>query len=1066
MKRSGSSISSWVGRAICTVITVAGLAVNHSAFASSTAVLSGRVTDFNNAAIVGAKVEANNIDTNITSSTVTNSEGLFVLPNLPPGRYRLFVQKDGFQTIVKSNIALHVQDIVSLSFSMQLGSITQSVTVEGGAPLNQTESAAVATLVDRQFVENLPLNGRSFQSLIALTPGVVLTRATLSDQGQFSVNGQRPNSNYFTIDGVSANIGSSPGSVAGQSTGGSLPGFSALGGTNNLVSVDALQEFKIQTSTYAPEFGRTPGGQISIVTRSGTNEFHGSLFEYFRNDALDSNDWFGNANGQPKPDLRQNDFGGVVGGPLYLPRFGEGTPAFYDGKNRTFFFFSYEGLRLRLPQIGFTTVPSINARLTASASIKPYLETFPRPNGRDLANNLSEFIASYSDPSTLDATSIRTDHNVNAKLTLFGRYNFSPSETVMRGNGVSLNTLNATQIDTKTITAGATLALSSTISNDFRANYSRNEGRAVFSLDDFGGAVPIANSSILPPSVSGEGEFIFNLGTPVGWRSGRFGGDTSRQLNFVNTVSIVAGTHNLKFGGDYRQLFPIFDRASYQQSAVFVDVNQALTGRPSRVSVVAFTGPRRPRLKNLSLFAQDTWKASTKLTLTFGTRWELTPPPHGADEEDPVILSGLENPAAIAVAPPGTELYKISYRNFAPRFGAAYQLSQVRGRETVIRGGFGVFYDLGSTAAAGAFGFGAPYRRSKMIRNTPFPLDPISASAPPFSLTPPFAQLIGLLDPNFKSPYTYQWSATVEQSLGQNQTVTASYVGTIGRRLLRQEVFVSKNPNIVTVNYSLTRSVATSDYNALQLQFQRRLSRGAQALVSYTWSHSIDDVSSDSSSEAPFAVKIDSRQERGPSDFDVRQAFNGALTYDIPSPFASGFAHAFTRNFSIDAIVTARSATPVNILTGAEAAGGSGVSRPDLVPGVSLYLNDPSVGGGRRINEAAFVTPVNRQGTLGRNALRGFSVRQFDLALRRQFSLTERIKLQARSEFFNIFNHPNFGDPGAGGSGTNILTNALFGRSTVMFGRGLGSGGGNGGFNPLYQVGGPRSIQFALKLIF
>src|SRR6266508_2849714 len=410
MKRHGNSVSSCIGRALCAILTLACLCGANSAFALSTATLTGRVTDSNAAAIVGAKVDANNIDTNLTFSTVTNDEGLFVIPNLPPGRYRMFVQKDGFQGIVKPDVTLHVQDIISLSFSMQLGSIIQSVTVEGGAPLIQKESATVGTVVDRQFVENLPLNGRSFQSLIKLTPGVVLTRAESQNQGQFSVNGQRANANYFTVDGVSANLGVSNSASLSQGDSGSLPGLTVSGGTNNLVSVDALQEFKILTSTYAPEFGRTPGAQISIATRSGTNDFHGTLFEYFRNDALDANDWFANSRRQPKPALRQNDFGGVLGGPLYLPRFGEGGPAIYSGKNRTFFFFSYEGLRLRLPLTQVTLVPSVASRQDAVPQTQPFLNAYPIPNGQGFANGFAEFNASYSDPLTLDATSIRVDH--------------------------------------------------------------------------------------------------------------------------------------------------------------------------------------------------------------------------------------------------------------------------------------------------------------------------------------------------------------------------------------------------------------------------------------------------------------------------------------------------------------------------------------------------------------------------------------------------------------------------------------------------------------------------------
>src|SRR5262249_47051118 len=237
----------------------------------------------------------------------------------------------------------HVQDALEINFELTVGSVNETVTVESGAPLVNTESATVSTVIDRMLVADIPLNGRSFQTLILLTPGVVPTVTAFDDQGQFSVNGQRADGNYFTIDGVSANFGLTGYPPLTQSGGGALPALSVSGGTNSLVSVDAMQEFRIQTSSFEPEFGRTPGGQISILTRSGTNAFHGTLFEYFRNSVLDANDWFGNFHHLAKPAERQNDFGGVFGGPVF--------------KDKTFFFFSYEGLRLRLPSTQETVVP-------------------------------------------------------------------------------------------------------------------------------------------------------------------------------------------------------------------------------------------------------------------------------------------------------------------------------------------------------------------------------------------------------------------------------------------------------------------------------------------------------------------------------------------------------------------------------------------------------------------------------------------------------------------------------------------------------------------------------------
>jgi hypothetical protein len=1063
---------------------LACLCISSFALTLSTATLTGRVTDPNAAAIVGAKVEANNIDTNLTFSTVTNSEGLFVIPNLPPGRYRIFVQKDGFTTITRPDVILHVQDIISLSFSMQPGSIIQSMTVEGGAPLIQKESATVGTVVDRQFVENLPLNGRSFQSLIALTPGVVLTKASFGEQGQFSVNGQRANANYFMVDGVSANAGISAGFSLVQSAGGALPAFGASGGTNSLVSVDAMQEFKIQTSTFAPEFGRTPGAQISIITRSGANDFRGTLFDYFRNDALDANDWFANSRRQPKPALRQNDFGGVLGGPIV--------------KNKTFFFFSYEGLRLRLPQTRLSLVPSVASRQAAVPQMQPILNAFSVPNGRVFANGFAEFSASYTEPLNLNATSIRIDHTFNNKLTIFGRYNHSPSETTQRGISDvlgSLNSLFETKFKTQSMTIRATQIFTPTISNEIGANYSKSNGGSAFSIDEFGGAVLPPDSLIFPPFTTRQNAAVIILfADGRGLSFGKNVENTQRQLNLVDNLSVVTGAHQLKLGVDYRLLLPINSPGAYRQTVSFSNLTgtaNALSGIAQNVLVSAVdTVPLS--LTNFSVYGQDTWKATTRLTLTYGLRWDINPAPKGRNGKDLFTLDNIDDLAALRfahqdlaalrLAPQGTPLYETTYGNLAPRIGVAYQLSQSQGREMILRGGFGIFYDLGS-GSVGRAAAGFPYSRSSRLLNVPFPLNAALVAPPPFGLSPALGPVI-VADPNLKLPRTYQWNLAVEQSLGTKQTFSASYIGAIGRSLLRSLTFTS--PSLAT-SVSFTNNTATSDYHALQLQFQRRLSRRLQALASYTWSHSIDIASNDSASgSTPVAPRLD----RGNSDFDVRHSFNTAVTYDIPAPALGAVAAPIFRNWSVDTIITARSATPVDIFARTDRSGGIQTSvRPNLIPNVPLYIDDPSAPGGRRFNDTppldaqvlaagcvartltnakgAFCTPpAGQQGNFGRNVLRLFPVFQTDLSLHRQFNLTERLKLQFRAEAFNLFNHPNFGDPGVNFDFANTLTSPLFGQSTQTLGRSLGSGGAIGGFNPLYQVGGPRSMQLALKLIF
>src|SRR6266545_1268076 len=385
---------------------------------STNASLNGRISDPQKALIVDAKVAAISAATNVRYETTTNSSGEYYLANLSPNAYRIEIEKSGFKKLVKPDLILHVQDALKVDFEMMLGDVTETVTVEGGAPLVNTESATVSAVIDRTFVENLPLNGRSFQTLIALTPGVVVTATRPDDQGQFSVNGQRADANYFTVDGVSANFGVTGLLQMVQTASGALPALSASGGTNSVVSVDAMQEFRVQTSSFAPEFGRTPGGQVSIVTRSGTNAFHGTVFEYFRNNVLDARDWFVNANNLAKPQQRQNDFGGVVGGPIL--------------KNKTFFFFSYEGLRLRRPSTQQSVVPDNASRQSAPSAMRPYLNAFPIANSASLGGGLAQFNASYSNPSTLNAYSVRIDQVVNSKVSLFGRYNFSPSSLDQR----------------------------------------------------------------------------------------------------------------------------------------------------------------------------------------------------------------------------------------------------------------------------------------------------------------------------------------------------------------------------------------------------------------------------------------------------------------------------------------------------------------------------------------------------------------------------------------------------------------------------------------------------------
>ncbi len=1039
---------------------------------SATATLNGTVEDQTGAVIPGVGITIQNSATSFERQVTSNGSGSFAIPLLPPGTYTVTARRDGFTPVEIGNVVLNVGDQKALQIQLKAGSVSETVQVTNDASLID-ESPAVGTVVDRQFVENLPLNGRSFQALIALTPGVVQTKSSGSNPGQFSVNGQRADANYFTVDGVSANIGHSTFNGAIGSSGGSVPGLTAVGGTNNLISIDALQEFKIQTSTYSPEFGRSPGGQISLVTRSGTNEFHGTLFEYFRNDALDANDWFANSRGLKRPPLRQNNFGGVFGGPILLPRFGEGgrQPG-YNGRNRTFFFFSYEGQRVRQPQVGITSVPSRLARQSALPQVKPFFDGFPLPTGPDpaggLGNGLAEFAASYSNSSTLDATSIRVDHTVSGRMTFFGRYNHAPSSSISRRTTV-LSNLNPARFTTDTATVGSIFTFSPRVSNDFRANWSRNRLTSSFTLDDFGGAVAPPESILFPRYASPEdSQFQFSLGA-IALVQGAVSKHLQRQINLVDGFSVLAGNHQLKFGFDYRRLSPIYNPFRHTVNYFTGGITNALQSR-SNLTVLTFSdGPFYPVFHNFSAYAQDTWKVRPRLTLSYGLRWELSPAPKEARGRDSYTVVGVDNPATMTLAPQGTPLYKTTYKNFAPRIGMAYQLFERQGWSTTLRAGFGIFYDLGNGDAGGGFG-GYPFDVRANLVNSSIPIDLASTQPPAVRanpLTPPYAGQLLAFDPDLKLPRTWQMSVGLEQSLGKNQTISASYVGAVGRNLLLKDSLFGVNPNF-TGFVIVERNAATSDYHALQVQFQRRLSRGLQALASYTWAHSLD-YASDNATINGSVLRVDPRTNRGPSDFDVRHAFNTAVTYSFPKPPGGPVVGALLGNWSLDTIFNTRTATPVNVITGVDVLGLGGfastASRPDLLPGVPLYVDDPTTGGGRRINRNAFAIPTGRQGTLGRNALRGFSIYQLDLGVRRLFKFTERVNLQFKAEMFNLLNHPNFGDPN-GRLNSGATPDPTFGRSTVMLGRSLGAGTSGGGLSPLYQIGGPRSIQLALKLQF
>jgi hypothetical protein len=1046
---------------ICFVTSIVGFAQTDGAR------ISGRVTDPTDAVIVGAECKITNLETNVSTTTFTNEDGIYVLSDLRPATYRLAIKKVGFRTVVQPGLQLYVQDAVNENFKLALGSASEISTVT--AALLQTESAAVSTVVDNQFVENMPLNGRSFQSLIAVVPGVVFTSPNLG-AGQFGVNGQYSDANYFTVDGVSANFGVVVGGL-GQSLGGALPGYTAQGGTNGLVSIDAMQEFRIETSSYAAEFGRTPGAQISIVTKSGTNRLHGTAFDYLRNDVFDARNYF-DAPPLIKPPLRQNDFGGTLGGPIV--------------KNKMFFFFSYEGLRLRQPQTATGEFFTASARAAAAPVYQPWLNALPLPNPNsplvdptcDNITNpcLANLSVAYSNPSSLNATSIRVDHNLTSKITLFARYNHAPSYDATR----YWEELAYNHANTDTITVGATILLAPTKVNDFRANWSRNTGTEINTLTNFSGGVATPTSVVFPSSSpyspdQGQALVSFADGGDMEVRDGTNYSNVQRVFNVVDTFSWAVGVHQFKFGVDYRRLGPTaLVSTGY---GVFPSYEDLVAGTAGSVLLGAGT-PVSIRLNNYSLFAQDNWKVTNHLTLTYGLRWEINTPPVSATAGEPLYaVQGIfdSNPLAVVPGP----LWHTGFGNFAPRIGAAYQLSP----KTVVRAGFGLFYDLGYGDAGDAAAF-FPYRRNKFISADP-PL-PFDVTTPAFQ-PPPFSTTINAnvlyftaVDPKLQLPYTMQWNTAIERELGAKQTLTATYLGSYGNRLLREDIV--SPPLLLSFgedgSVNAIRNAGYSYYNALQVQFQRRMLHGLQVLVSYNLSKSSDLGSSDENGLVAPSVSAIVLPPLTPSDYDIRQSVAGAVSYDVPTPSWGRTGRAILKGWAVDGLVRVMSAPPINIVVrGYSSTMGPYITQADVVPAQPYWIADATQPAGRALNPAAFAAPpVGQTGDFPRNSLRSpYSINQTDLALRRRFNLTERVKLDVRAEYFNVFNHPMFGLPGSQCAPETIWT---YGGTTAYSGFGkvcpgtsttnIEAGGGNGGSgqSALYAPGGPRSAQFTLKVFF
>jgi hypothetical protein len=996
------------------------------------------------------QITLTNERTGVVQRCKSDGAGLYSLPYVQPGKYSLSAEAAGFKRFEEKSITVETAQNLALDVKLQVGGANETVTVSGSTIRLNTTDGSVGTAVDRQFVATLPLNGRSFSALYLLIPGVEPTTGSgAGTEGQYAVNGQRPTANQYQIDGVSANYGVFQTATLASTAAGSLPATSSTGGTNSLLSEDALEEFQVQTSTFAPEYGRTAGAQVEITSRSGSNAFHGTAFDYLRNEAFDANDWFNNFNHIPRQPHRQNDFGGVLGGPIV--------------RNKTFFFVSYEALRLTQPQTLQGLVPSQSTRLAApNAQMQTLLNMFPIPNGPvQGTTGLATFIKAYATKYNVDSFSVRIDHRVNANVQMFARYSHAPSNQQFPQ---SLNVQGVRQYSNDALTGGTTWAISPRFANEFRANWARAHVEAEYTATATDGAVLPAYASLMPGRSPNNSYFSNNLtfgnDTFVVW--GKNADNYQHQLNFTDSLTFVNRTHQIKVGFDYRRLAPQRVTGGYLLQYSFNNLTSVLNGDASTASVTNQIAATLV-FPTYGIYAQDAWKATRKLNLTYGLRWDVAPAPTFTQGPGMYGVTQISDLSNLALAPAGTSLYRTDWGSVAPRVGFAYSLLQAKDFATVLRGGFGIFYDVQNPLVGYMLGTTPPSSASVTYPNAPYPLTGSQLVAPSVSTTPPFSNFESF-DPHLKNQRYYQWNLSIEQQLGEQQSLSLTYVGAAGRDLYRQIVAANPNPSFLN-EVTIGTNKGNSDYDALQVQFKRRLSRGLQALASYTWAHSIDNGSAYYYGGVLYGIPLpnyDTNRDRASSDFDIRQTFTMAAHYDLPELRTPGFTKYLFEGWSIDPIFRAQGAMPVDVYSEGSVQGVTLFPRPDLVAGQPLYLHGPQYPGGKAFNPVAVsnvltgVTQLSavRQGTTPRNHFRGFGHYEPDLSIARTFPVYERVKLQFRGDIFNLVNAPEFANP------SNQVGTGTFGITTQSFASTLN------GFTPIYQFGGPRSIQLSLKLIF
>jgi outer membrane receptor protein involved in Fe transport len=1033
--------------------------------------LRGQVQDASGGAVVGATVEARNLQTSQTRRATTVSDGSYSINELPAGNYEVTASSPNLEP-VKVAAKVDIGANTTLDFNLgKVAGVQQAIEVQAVAPLIDPTSDTLSQVIENQLVIDLPLNGRDFGKLVALTPGVTVegsgVAGTEKGFGQFNINGNRDRSNNYLLDGTDNNDPFFNNSALNQ--------VGITGAPASLLPIDAIEEFNLQTQPPA-EYGRNSGATVNVLTKSGGNRFHGSAFEYLRNSALDARNYFDvkvNPDGSTNPHspFKNNQFGGSLGGPIV--------------HGRTFFFGAYEGQRERVTSNFLFFVPTTGQiaaaqalALSAQGSVNPALvnlltKYFPPATGSEggvgTANGVVE------DKNDSNSAIAKIDHQFTDRETFTARYAFSSSQQVFplggMGYGAGSRFAQFAQVSptrVQVVSASLLSTFSATRLNELRFGYSRY--RTSFTGAD-ANVTPASLGLNMGTGVNGLPEIDFN-GILENFGASAYSvprARVSQTLQLLDHFTWTHSRHIVKFGGEFRRMSVDGYNDNLERGLLYVNgpsgpsdpcyspdsVTGTLCGYfTGNIGASAYTGStQRTTLNNgASAFVQDDFRATSKLTLNLGVRWEYFGPLSEKDN----LLSELGSDGALHLVGSGGVhgAWQRKFTNFSPRVGLSWQAAP----GTVVHAGYGLYFDYIPQNV-----ITSNYTNVAGITTNPIgpkPVLPLNFNSTPWAtgVGPVFTpQASGPYDifitsPNFTTPYVQSWNLNIQQEISRAASLEIGYVGSKGSHLTRlydanQD---GANPNFYAIDVLGTN--AASSYNSLQVTLKARSWKGLTGFVNYNWSKSLDDASDgiDFTPGAAFPQDSDNlHAERGPSTFDTRHRMTAAASYALPH-FGAGPAW-LRSGWQLGAIATMQSGRPIPIVTS-----NGGINyrqRPNLIPGVNPILPHwtPATG---YLNPAAFSQPTGNFGNLGRDAIYGPHFINTDFSIEKTTRIAEKIDAQLRAEFFNIFNHPNFALP----NGSYDPTSSTFGLITQTPDVAQG--------NPGLGGGGPRVMQLALRLQF